>query len=34
MYLVYAVFVLIGFVVWRRASHTTEHTPELEGAAA
>ena len=34
MYLVYAVFVLIGFVVWRRASHTTAPTPELEGAAA
>lgn len=34
MYLVYAVFVLIGFVVWRRASLTSEHTPELEGATA
>ena len=34
MYLVYAVFVLVGFVVWRRASRTTTPTPELEGAAA
>jgi len=34
MYLVYAVFVLIGFVVWRRATHLAVHTPELEGASA
>ncbi|PUA79594.1 nicotinamide riboside transporter PnuC [Nocardioides currus] len=34
MYLVYAVFVLLGFVVWLRASRVTRPTPELEGAAA
>ena len=34
MYLVYAVFVLIGFVVWRRASRISARTSELEGAAA
>ncbi len=30
MYLFYAVFVVIGFVVWRRAARTAEHAPELD----
>jgi len=34
MYLVYAGFVVVGFVVWSRASVPSEQTPELEGVAA
>ena len=33
MYLVYAAFVVVGFVVWSRASAPWEQTSELEGVA-